>query len=389
MRKHKNQSGADIAGDDDLRVAPRRVEALALRFRRATPKQTPFGIQYGPQTVIVRITDEQGAIGWGEAWGTFPSGIGVEHRAAMIRTVMAPLLEGIRFDSPADAFAHLTNATRLLANHTGEAGPISQTIAGLDIALWDLVARRVGKPLWRLLGGTRDSVPAYASGLDPDQIDEALPAIREAGYPAMKVRLWGGAAAHADTMRRIVEQAGPGIQVQADANQSWSLEQAISQVRSFAGVGLQWIEEPIAADATEAEWQQLHAASPIPLAGGENVRGHAAFVRAMDCGLSVVQPDICKWGGFSGCLTLAREIIASGRRYFPHYLGGGIGLLCSAHLLAAAGGDGQLERDFNANPLRDVLVRPPPVIGGMVTLPATPGWGAEPDEAVLREYQVS
>ena len=198
--------------------------------------------------MLVRITDAQGAVGWGEAWGTYPSGIGVEHRAALISTVMAPLLVGNRFDSPADAFAHLTGATRLLANHTGEAGPISQTIAGLDIALWDLVARRAGKPLWRLLGGTRDSVPAYASGLDPHQVDEALPAIRAAGYPAFKVRLWGGTAAHADTLRRFIDQAGPGIRLQADANQSWSVEDAIAQVRSFAGLGLQWIEEPIPAE---------------------------------------------------------------------------------------------------------------------------------------------
>ncbi len=374
---------------DEVGVAPRHIEAFALRFRRDTPRPTPFGIQYGPQTVFLRVTDEHGAVGWGEAWGTFPSGLGIEHRAALIRTVMAPLLEGQRFASPAHAFAHLTRATRLLANHTGEAGPIGQVLAGIDIALWDLVARRAGKPLWRLLGGVRDSVPAYASGLDPQQIEAALPAILAAGYPALKLRIWGGEQPHADTLRRVIERAGPGVQVQADANQSWSLDEAVVQVRSFAGVGLQWIEEPLPADSTDAEWQHLRAASPVALAAGENLRGRAAFDQAIENGLTVVQPDMCKWGGVSGCLPLARDIIASGRRYFPHYLGGGIGFLCSAHLLAAAGGDGQLERDFHANPLRDRLVPPPPVVDGMITLPAAPGWGTAPDEAAMRDYLVT
>lgn len=374
---------------EQLRLAPRRIEAFALRFRRDTRLVTPFGINYGPQTVFLRVTDADGVMGWGEAWGTFPSGIGVEHRAALIRTVMAPLLEGQRFASPTDAFARLTAATRLLVNHTGEIGPIGQVLAGIDIALWDLVARRAGKPLWRLLGGARDSVPAYASGLNPQQIEAALPAIRAAGYPALKLRLWGGGEPHAETLRRIIAEAGPGLCVQADANQSWSLDEAVAQVRSFAGIGLQWIEEAIPADSTDAEWQRLCAASPVPLAAGENLRSRAAFDQAMENGLAIVQPDMCKWGGFSGCLPLARAIIASGRRYFPHYLGGGIGLLCSAHLLAAAGGDGQLERDAHPNPLRDHLVPPPAVIGGMVALPDVPGWGPPPDGAAMRDYLVA
>ena len=376
--------------DADLRVMPRRIEAFPLRFRRPTPRKTPFGYQYGPQTVLVRITDDNGAVGWGEAWGTFPSGVGVEHRAALITTVLAPLFVNNAYESPSAAFKSLTAATRLLVNHSGEPGPIGQAIAGLDIALWDLVARRAGLPLWRLLGGPHGRVPAYASGLDPDQVEDALPAIRSAGYRAFKVRLWGGDAPHAETLRRIEAQA-TGLRMFADANQSWSPEQAVRQVESFEGIGLEWLEEAIPADATENEWRAVAAASQVPLAGGENIRGSAAaFVRAMTHGgLTVIQPDMCKWGGFSGCLPLAKDIIAAGKRYFPHYLGGGVGFLASAHLLAAAGGDGLLERDFHPNPLRDQLVEAPPVVAGMIDLPDTPGWGAEPSAAALQEYRAA
>src|SRR3546814_2896454 len=80
-------------------------------------------------------------------------------------------------------------------------------------------------------------------------------------------------------------------------------------------------------DAPAADWARLAEAFPIPLAAGENLRGEAAFDAAIDGGaLSVVQPDVAKWGGVSGCFAVARRALTAGRVYCPHYLGGGIGL---------------------------------------------------------------
>ena len=94
---------------------------------------------------------------------------------------------------------------------------------------------------------------------------------------------------------------------------------------------------------------------------------------------------MAKWGGFSGCLPVARAIRAAGLRYCPHYLGGGIGLLASAHLLAAAGGDGLLEIDANDNPLRTATCGAVARIrAGRATLDEAPGLGFTPDLAQLR-----
>ena len=113
-----------------------------------------------------------------------------------------------------------------------------------------------------------------------------------------------------------------------------------------------------------------------PRAGGENLAGEEAFAGAISAGaFAVVQPDVAKWGGVGGCLAVARAALAAGRISCPHFLGGGIGLAASAHLLAAAGGPGLLELDANPNPLRDAFGDGP--AGGAWRIGEAPGLGIE------------
>jgi L-alanine-DL-glutamate epimerase-like enolase superfamily enzyme len=101
--------------------------------------------------------------------------------------------------------------------------------------------------------------------------------------------------------------------------------------------------------------------------------------------IAVVQPDLAKWGGVSGVLALIERIQRAGLRYCPHYLGAGVGLLASAHVLAARPG-GWLEVDANENPLRTVLCPPLQTLAaGGIELDDAPGLGVEPDLASLRE----
>ena len=120
------------------------------------------------------------------------------------------------------------------------------------------------------------------------------------------------------------------------------------------------------------------------------IMGEASFDTALASRtLGVVQPDLAKWGGLSATLPVARNIRASGALYCPHYLGGGIGLLASAHLLAAVGGDGALEIDANPNPLRTDLCQPLDEISdGSAELSAAPGLGIIPDLQALDRYRV-
>lgn len=370
-----------------MSVVPRirKLVAHVLRWPVAVPVRTAFGIMHERPMVLVEAEDEEGARGWGEVWCNFPA-VGAEHRARLIGSVFAPLIAGLEAPRPAEAFALLTAKTRVLAIQSGEPGPIAQCIAGIDIALWDLAARRAGEPLWKFLGGTDPKVPVYASGLNPDAPEKLAAQKRAEGYTAFKLKVGFGADRDVANVRSLRETLGAGARLMADANQAWGLGEARDMTRRLEPFALGWLEEPLRADSPLAEWQRLRESSLIPLAAGENMQGDAEFDAAIASrAFAVIQPDIAKWGGFTGCLPVARRILASGLRYCPHYLGGGIGLLASAHLLAAAGGGGALEVDANPNPLRTAICGPlANVTDGIALLGDGPGLAVDPDLGELR-----
>ncbi|HSP01498.1 MAG TPA: mandelate racemase/muconate lactonizing enzyme family protein, partial [Thioalkalivibrio sp.] len=122
-----------------------RLEVFVFRVPIAAPVITSFGEMRDRPAVLVRLEDQDGAQGWGEVWCNFPA-CGAEHRARLLESVLAPRLIGARFGSVAEATRGLEAAQRVLAVQTAEWGPLAQCLAGVDIALWDLAARRAGKP---------------------------------------------------------------------------------------------------------------------------------------------------------------------------------------------------------------------------------------------------
>src|SRR5882672_918443 len=129
----------------------------------------------------------------------------------------------------------------------------------------------------------------------------------------------------------------------------------------------------------------------LPLAGGESITTRAGFEQVLGGDVfRGVQPDTAKWGGLRVCSGIAGDILRSGKIFCPHYLGGGVGLLASAHLLAGVGGDGLLEMDANDNPLRDRFCGPVADIrDGMVTLSDNAGLGIEPDLSSIEQYRTA
>jgi len=377
------------------------VECWVLRAPIAEPVANAFGAMSNRPALFLRVSASDGAWGWGEAFCNFPQ-VGAEHRARLVDSLFAPLLRGACADAPRPVRAMLERGTRRMAIQCGEPGPFAQIVGAVDQAMWDLVARRAGLPLWRLLrardGSPRGPEPdaaaaavrVYASGIGPDRVVPIALAKRDEGYRAFKLKVGFDARRDRDNLAAMREALGPDATLMCDANQAWTPEEAAERIAALAPARPHWIEEPIAADEPHEAWTALARASAVPLAAGENLRGERAFGEAIDAGyLRFVQPDVGKWGGIDGGLQVARRAAARGIAYCPHWLAGGVGLAASMHALAASGSaEGFAEVDANPNPLREEVF-PFAVTDGRVTLAERPGHGAEPDLGRLARFVVA
>jgi L-alanine-DL-glutamate epimerase-like enolase superfamily enzyme len=365
----------------------RRIQAFCYRYPLTTPVVTSFGSMRDRPAIFIRVEDADGQTGWGEVWCNFPSS-GAEHRTRLINEMLAPMLAGRAVAHPSEVFEHLSAATSVLALQSGEPGPFAQSIAGIDIALWDLFAKRANAPLWRMLGGTSGRMRVYASGINPAGSVEQAEAAMRRGHRGFKLKIGFDPGKDRGNLRDLRKLAGDCF-LAADVNQGWGIEQALQLAPPLQQFSLAWLEEPLRADRPWGEWRSLQKRVTIPLAGGENIAGRENFAVALREGvLTVVQPDAAKWGGITGCLAVARDVLASKRHYCPHFLGGGLGLLASAHLLAGSRGGGLLEVDSNDNPLREHFCGAVADIKeGEIVLPETAGLGIEPDVQAIEKYR--
>jgi D-galactarolactone cycloisomerase len=356
-----------------LRIA--RIETFLYRAEVKEPVKTSFGSIPRRSVLLLRVEDSEGAHGWGEVWCNFPP-FSADNKMRLFETVIAPAALSGTYRNAADAWHTLTTNTSRWAFQGGEPGPFAACIAGLDLALWDMTARRAGKPLRALLAGgdVRNEVPAYASGLNPDTAPETVARCREAGFRAFKVKVAFGTEIDTDVISKLSAGLRSGELLMIDANQGWDLAEARRAVPHLGAFGLGFIEEPIPADRPAAEWAELAMLSLVPLAGGENVPGFDNFGALINNGHhGVVQPDMLKWGGVTGGNAVGRRAVASGRSNCPHSL-------TATQILAAAGGSGLLEHDVMENPLREILAQPfPRVEDGLLPLPMRPGLGVDPD----------
>lgn len=371
-------------------ICLKKAEASVYRTPVDEPVQTSFGIMYDRPAVLVRVEDGDGLVGWGEVWCNFPS-VGAEHRARLFNSVIAPILLEQTWDSPITVFNTLTNRLHILGIQCGEPGTIAQTIAGADIAIWDLIGKKLNQPLWKLLGGSA-KISTYASGLSPTNPEKLAQQKWNEGYRAFKLKVGFGKERDFNNLQSLRNLFGSNAKLMVDANQAWSPENAVENIFSLSPLNPFWIEEPLPADSSLNTWNSLaNKTSPLQLAAGENMRGTEEFNAAIESNaFGVIQPDLGKWGGFSGCIDVGLASLKHNKLFCPHWLGGGVGLLASMHLKAAVGGPGFVEVDSNPNLLRELLALPAPKpFDGDVTLSDKPGLGIEPDLLNLKPFLIT
>jgi L-alanine-DL-glutamate epimerase-like enolase superfamily enzyme len=290
---------------------------------------------------------------------------------AVVLAAARDLIDKAVIGQSAEAPAALWRRMAATLNRLGR-GAHYLAIAAVDLAIWDLHARRRGLPLGIALGGAPGSFPVYGSGgytpnQSPEDAARQARAHAEAGFKAVKLRLAGD---RSDIARlRAVRDALPaGIDLMADANEKCDLARAQWLARVCADAGALWLEEPLPAGQVEAHLA-LARTSPVPIASGEHWQGTAEarpFIAAGAC--AVVQPDLAAMGGVTECLRVAQLAEQFGVSVAPHFLPA-----LFVHLAAAAPNVTWLE-DF---PLLEPLLTSPAAIdkAGRMALPAAPGHG--------------
>lgn len=361
----------------------RRITAHA--FIAPTEKiVSSFGARSERGALLMALEDEHGRVGWGEVWCGMPAA-GASHRLALLREFVAPALVGRHIESISGTISALQGILRPVVTLAGEPGPVAQVLAGVDCALWDLRARIAGQPLFRMLGGTSGTMRCYASGVAPDMPIAGLEGLRLQGHRAFKFK---AGFDDATTLPLIIGQGrrlSSSERMMVDANCGWAVDQAVEALRELNEVALEWIEEPILPHSTDSEWLTLARVANAPLAGGENLLSEGDFRRASQW-LGVIQPDVAKWGGVSGCREVGVNVEKSGGMFCPHSFGTHVAAATSAHVLAASGGRGYVEIDVNSNPLRDTSSYSGWIGGGYMQLPALPGIGFVPDLGKINRY---
>jgi L-alanine-DL-glutamate epimerase-like enolase superfamily enzyme len=370
----------------------------------SVPLERPFWMSLEPYTaaaeIVVEIETDDGLTGVGEIHGRPQDEI-----ARILEEGFKPLLLGedaLDHERLWDLLFRLTfsrAAARFEAAdgqpHFGAGGKpqMMAAIAGIDIALWDIKAQVAGLPLYKLLGGVKSSVPAYASGgyYGPDGeawvdgLVGEMSGYAELGYKAVKMKV-GGLPLAEDVVRvRAVREALPQIDIMLDANSAYDVRTAIEAARAFEPLDIYWLEEPTAWFDPVYGLARVGAATTIPLASGERELHRFGCRDLVDhTPIRFLQFDCTRAGGISEWLRVAAYASAHGVLMAPHH-----DPQIHGHLLAAVA-NGHIQEVF-PNPVRDPLwsrlfSEQPQVLDGELVLGDRPGLGLTLDRDVLEHY---
>jgi len=322
------------------------------------------------ELVTARLRDTAGAEGLGY---TYTVGKGGAAIAALIERDLRPLLIG----AEADRIEALWQRMWWALHFGGRGGYASLAISAVDIALWDLKARRFGTPLWRLLGGHDPRVPAYAGGIDLDfpldrllrQTDDNL----KKGFRAIKMKV--GRERLSEDLERVKamrEHLGVDFPLMVDANMRWSVDEAVRAARALSEHAVYWLEEPTIPDDIEGH-RRIVRDGGLPIATGENLHTVYEFKQMIASGgVTFPEADVTNCGGVTAFIKIAHLAEAFNLPITSH----------GAHditvqLLAAVPNQSYLE--VHGFGLERFLIHSLDLADGFATAPERPGHGVEFD----------
>lgn len=367
----------------DIRISD--VIAHPLVQTLPQPTVTSWGKYTEVSIVLVEVRTDAGITGVGEALARFSP----RAYAELIETSLKPRLVG---GNPTDIMAHWRAMRRALSGRAG--GMLFEAIAGVDIALWDILGKVAGMPIHRLLGGMgRTEVPCYAASVnwgDDAFMDAELDRYLEKGFPRIKVKIANPVKDACRRIERLRKRAGDDIELCVDANWAYTLEEAVEVGRALTDNAYFWFEEPLRPE-DESGYEELHRRCATPLAAGEsNYTLDQAMRLVANRTLSYLQPDVARSGGITETRRMAEFAAAHDVQYAPHI--GMSGIICetaSVHLAAAMPNIRAMECETDSSPFKTAITGAAPGAdrqkNGMLPVPTGPGLGIEVDwDAVSR-----
>ncbi|AZV23349.1 mandelate racemase/muconate lactonizing enzyme family protein [Mesorhizobium sp. M7A.F.Ce.TU.012.03.2.1] len=299
-----------------------KIEKVDLRMVDLVPKvKRTDAIQsfVSQETPIVTITDSDGAVGTGYS---YTIGTGGSSVMRLLSDHLVPRLIG-RDPDMIEAIWHDLE----FATHATTIGAITAiAIAAIDTALWDLRAKKQNLPLWKLAGGAKDRCPLYTTEggwlhiETAALVDDAL-AAKAKGFRGSKVKI-GRPHGSEDLARlsAVRNAVGDGYEIMTDANQGFSVDEAIRRAARLRELDLAWIEEPLPADDIDGHIR-LSNSTPTPIAIGESLYSIRHFREYMQRGAcSIVQVDVGRIGGITPWLKIAHAAEAFDIPVCPHFL---------------------------------------------------------------------
>jgi D-galactarolactone cycloisomerase len=366
------------------------TDIKTFRLRAAIPQEgqvfSRSGVRNYRSATLVQIDTDEGISGLGSCSG---NGELIEFIVAKILRPLVVGLDPTRIDEVWDR-AYVRGGHK----EFGTRGIGVVALSGIDVALWDIVGKIHGQPLYQILGGKcRDKVPVYATALYPEHsaiVAKRARGFADQGFHGVKIKVGFDLDQDIEIVRAVRRELGRDFIVMTDANQGYTVDAGLKAAQAFADIGVFWLEEPLFAEDI-AGHARLREKTGVPIAVGENLHMCSAFENfVLRDAVDFLQPDVARAGG----ITEIRKIAAlAASRQMPisfHTWGDAVALAASIHLSAAVPECTVMELDYTYNPLRAELLREPlEVENGFVVPPDKPGLGIELDADALERFAFS
>lgn len=346
--------------------------------------------------MLVEIETDEGITGWGES--LCHGGQPPQAAKAVTEYYLKPYLLG---KDPFDVevlWENMYNMTR----QVGQQGITINAISGIDIALWDIIGKALGKPIHKLIGGAfRNSIRAYATGFYRgknftfEQAEEEARRHVEEGFTGFKLKIGFGVDSDIKYIHRIRDAVGYDVAIMADCNCAYNSATARRILLECEDVKLHFLEEPLPPEDIEG-YKELKTLTSTYIACGENIFTKIGYRRWIsEHAADIFQPELCSSGGITELKKIAALAQAYNVMLIPHVWGSGIGLAASLQYIASlppsplclSPEEPMLEYDSSSHPFRhDLIYGAIKVEDGTVRIPDLPGIGVEVNKAVVLKY---